>query len=136
MRLLVRGGLAFLALTELVLGAWAQFAPESFYSDFPTVQLTPPYSEHFVRDFGGATLGLALLLAAAAWWLERRLVLVALIAYLLWAVPHFAFHFGHLHGASPTELVFLVVSLSGTVLLPLTLLAIAPRALRAVPQAE
>ena len=35
-----------------------------------------------MRDFGGATLGLALVLGAAGIWLERRLVVVALLAYL------------------------------------------------------
>jgi hypothetical protein len=33
----------------------------------PTVDLTPPYSEHLFRDFGGATLGIAVVI-----WLERR----------------------------------------------------------------
>ena len=136
MRLVLRAGLALLAASELVLGVWAQFAPESFYRDFPTVQLTPPYSEHFLRDFGGATLGLAVLLGAAAWWLEKRLARIALVAYLAWAVPHLVFHLGHLHDASVADITFLVISLGGTVLLPCVLLAIAPRTFRAVPEAE
>jgi hypothetical protein len=132
----VRGGLVILAVVEIVLGVWTQFLPESFYRDFPTVTLTPPFSEHLMRDFGGATLGLAVVLAAAAWWLERRLVCVALIAYLVFAVPHFVFHLAHLHDASPSETGFLIVSLGGSVLLPLTLLALVPRTLKAVPRAE
>jgi hypothetical protein len=38
----------------------------------------PAFSEHLMRDFGGATLGLALVLGAAGIWLERRLAVVAL----------------------------------------------------------
>lgn len=42
----------------LVVGLWNQVLPRSFYDHFPTVALTPPYSGHFARDFGGATLGI------------------------------------------------------------------------------
>ena len=136
MTVVLRAGLVILALVEVGLGAWTQFFPESFYGDFPTVSLTPPFSEHLMRDFGGATLGLAVALAAAAWWLERRLVCVALIAYLVFAVPHFAFHLAHLHDGSSSDAAFLVVSLGGSVLLPAVLLALVPRTLPRVPRAE
>lgn len=136
MRIVLRAGLGILALVEIGLGMWTQFFPESFYRDFPTVGLTPPFSEHLMRDFGGATLGLAVVLAAAAWWLERRLVCVALIAYLVFAVPHFLFHLAHLHDASAGEVSFLMVSLGGSVLLPGVLLALVPRTLKPVPRAE
>lgn len=136
MRVVLRAGLVILTLVEVGLGVWTQFFPESFYRDFPTVALTPPFSEHLMRDFGGATLGLAVVLGAAALWLERRLVCAALIAYLVFAVPHFVFHLGHLHDASPSDAGFLVVSLGGSVLLPLALLALASRTLKRAPQAE
>jgi hypothetical protein len=51
-----------------------------------------PYNEHLVRDVGALNLALGVLLATAALLLERRLVQVSLIAYLVYAVPHFAFH--------------------------------------------
>ena len=41
---------------------------------------TRPFSEHPFHDFGGATLGLAVVLIAAAIRTERRLVVVALLA--------------------------------------------------------
>lgn len=129
MRLLVRGGLVILAVTEFGVGVWAQFFPELFYRDFPTVDLTPPFSEHLMRDYGGATLGLTVFLVAGAIWLDRRIVMLALVAYLVFALPHAAFHLMHLEGASPADSWFLAISLGGLVALAITVLAVAPRAL-------
>jgi hypothetical protein len=126
----IRGGLALLALVELALGAWTLLFPQSFYRDVPTVDLTPPYSEHLFRDFGGATLGLALVLAAAAVWMELRWVVVALLAYLAFAAPHFAFHLGHLHGATAWEAGLLTTLLAGSVALPAGLLLLTLTTLR------
>jgi hypothetical protein len=93
----------------------------------PTVDLTPPFSEHLFRDFGGATLGLAVVLTAAAVWTERRLVVVALLAYLAFSAPHLVFHLGHLDGAGGPTAIALVVLLAGSVLLPVALLVVALR---------
>ena len=127
MRVVVRIGLGVLALIQLGTGVWMQFFPRSFYEDFPTVDLTPPYSEHLMRDFGGASLGLAVVISAAAIWMERRLVLVALVAYLVYSVPHLVFHLAHLHHASSLDVAFIVGSLGGSVLLPLAVLLAALR---------
>jgi len=123
----LRPGLALLAAVEVVLGLWTLLFPASFYADVPTVDATPPFSEHLFRDFGGASLGLAVVLTAAAVWTERRLVVVALVAYLAFSVPHLGFHLGHLHGLSGTTAMVLVVVLAGSVLLPLALLVVALR---------
>jgi hypothetical protein len=127
MTALLRPGLGLLAAVEVVLGLWTLLFPASFYADVPTVDLTPPFSEHLFRDFGGATLGLAVVLTAAAVWTERRLVVVALLAYLMFAAPHLVFHLGHLHGASGPPATVLVVVLVGSVVLPLALLVVALR---------
>ncbi len=127
MRTVLRVGLLGFAAVELVLGVWTLVFPASFYADVPTVDLTPPFSEHLMRDFGGATLGLALVLAAAGIWLERRLVLVALGAYLAFSVPHLVFHVGHLEGATGAEAVVLVVVLGASVVVPSLLLPVAVR---------
>jgi hypothetical protein len=124
---LLRPGLALLAAVEIVLGLWTLLFPASFYSDVPTVDLTPPFSEHLFRDFGGATLGLAVVLTAAAVWTERRLVVVALLAYLAFSAPHLVFHLGHLDGADGPTAIALVVLLAGSVVLPLALLVVALR---------
>ena len=128
MTMTLRAGLVLLAGVEWVLGLWTAFFPRSFYEDVPTVDLTPPFSEHLMRDFGGATLGLAIVLTAAAVWLERRLVVVALLAYLAFALPHLMFHVGHLEDATSLEATVLTVLLAGSVVLPLALLALSPRA--------
>ncbi len=94
-------GLVVLAAIQLVVGAWTLLFPASFYNDVPTVDWTPPYSEHLFRDFGSTTLGIGIVVAAAAIWFERRLVLVALAAYLAYSVPHAFFHAHHLEGDSP-----------------------------------
>jgi hypothetical protein len=132
-RTALRAGLGGLALVELVLGAWTLLFPASFYRDVPTVDLTPPYSEHLFRDFGGATLGLAVVLAAAAAWLELRWVVVALLAYLAFAAPHLAFHLGHLHGATALEAGVLTALLVGSVVVPVSLLFLALTTVRRPP---
>src|SRR4051812_41732448 len=40
---------------QLIVGGWNQIAPRSFYDNFPTVDLNPPFSDHLAHDFGGAT---------------------------------------------------------------------------------
>jgi hypothetical protein len=124
----LRAGLTVLAAVQLVLGGWTLLFPASFYADVPTVDLTPPFSEHLFRDFGGATLGLALVLGSAAVTLEKRLVTVALLAYLAFSGPHLLFHLGQLSGASGTEAFVLVGSLFGSVVLPVVLLIAVGRA--------
>ncbi|MFF0341334.1 hypothetical protein [Kribbella sp. NPDC004875] len=97
MRTYVRTVLVSLAAVQLTLGVWLTFAPLSFYDNVPTVNWDPPFAEHAFRDFGSASLGLGLVMAAAAIRLERYLVGVALIAYAAFALPHMIFHLGHLH---------------------------------------
>ena len=128
MRTALRAGLAVLAAVEVLLGGWTLLFPASFYADVPTVDLTPPFSEHLFRDFGGATLGLAIVLGAAAVTLKKLLVRVALCAYLAFSVPHLVFHLGHLSGASAVEAFLLVTLLVASVVLPALLLWLSGRA--------
>jgi hypothetical protein len=125
MTTVLRAGLTLLAVVELVLGLWTLLSPAGFYATVPTVDLDPPFSEHPFRDFGGATLGLAVVLGAAAVRVETRAVVVALVAYLCFAVPHLVFHLGHLAGAGGTTAAALVVALAGSVALPAALLGFA-----------
>ena len=56
--------------------------------------LLPPYNEHLVRDHGAGTLALGVALALAAWWLDRRVVITATVAFLVFQVPDAVFHRG------------------------------------------
>jgi hypothetical protein len=131
-RRLLRPGLILLTIFAVVVGAWALFAPESFYEDFPGggrawVSALPPYNEHLVRDVGALNLALAVMVGGAAYYMDRRLTLVALIAYLVYAVPHFFFHMFHLDELSDSDKVLQTISLAFTVALPVYLLALSRR---------
>ena len=134
----LRGGLGLLALAATVVGGWALAAPRSFYDDFPGggrswVSPVGPYNEHLVRDVGELNLALAVLVAAAAILLERRLLFVALAAYLVNAVPHFIFHVTHMDELSTGDQVGQTVSLALAIVLPLALLPLARRAQAPAP---
>ena len=95
--MLLRVGLLALAVPEAVTALWALVSPKSFYRDFPglghhwLVSLGP-FNEHLTVDFGATSLALATLVLAAAVVLEPRLVRVALGCWLVWAIPHLAYH--------------------------------------------
>lgn len=109
MTALLRVSLILLAANELVVGAWNLFAPHSFYDDFPTVNQTPPFSDHFARDFGAATLGIAALLIVAAIRPGGSFPLPAGIAVSVFAIPHFVFHAGRLVHSSASDAAFLII---------------------------
>ena len=118
--------LGILAAVQATDGLYALFAPRSFYDDFPAgrgwVEALPAYSEHLVRDVGALFLATAVVLAAAAIWLERRLVLVALVSFLVFSVPHTIYHLFNLEGISTGDAITEAVLLVLTVLAPLALL--------------
>lgn len=124
MTVLIRIALAILFLDELLVGFWNQAFPQSFYDHVPTVDLTPPFSEHYARDFGGATLGIALILAIALVAPRAEFVLPAALAFSVFAVPHFLFHLGHLEGATSGEAVLLTAANAAVALLGLLTIAL------------
>lgn len=111
-----RLSLWFLCLSALTIGLVATFAPRTFYDDFPFVtawvSLLPPYNEHLVTDVGGLYLGFAVLLAWAAWTLQRTLVQAVCVAWLLTATLHLIFHAGHLEGFGTADAIAEIASLS------------------------
>jgi hypothetical protein len=97
MRTAPRVALGLVAAAQAELGLWGLIAPHALYRDFPGfghhwIAPLGVYNEHLMRDYAGAELGLAVLLACAAVWFERRLVLVAGASFLAATVPHFAYH--------------------------------------------
>lgn len=133
MRLLAhRAALGYLVVSGLLVGVWAQFAPRSFYDDFPGGGRDPwvgadgPYNEHLVRDVGGLYLGMALVAAWAAVSLTRTLVRLAGAAWLTFSLPHLVYHLANLEPLSTTDAVLESVSLSLLVLAALRLVAAPP----------
>ncbi len=129
---LVRGGwlqlgLLLLAAVPLSVGFWAFFAPYHFYDIFPLsgrhwVSTLGPYNEHLVRDYGATNLGFGVLLAATAVLLERQLTQIALVSWVVFAVPHFVFHLTQTHHFLLFDNLTQLGSLGFVVLLPIVLL--------------
>ena len=135
----IRAALVYPALIIGLVAVYILVAPKSFYDDFPTgpsawVSALPPYNEHLERDFGAAGLGLAVLAALAAWWMDRRLVQAAAIALFAGSLPHTIYHFTTTEALSTADNV---ASLTGLVLqavLPLLVLYLATGARQARPE--
>ncbi|MEU9651584.1 hypothetical protein AB0E00_22085 [Streptomyces sp. NPDC048110] len=120
----LRAGPGVLAGGQVLLGLWVLPLPELFWK-WPWVSHLPPYNEHLLRDFGGASLALAVVLCAAVATMERRLVLTALMAYLVFAVAHLLFHASHLEPLSAASAAGFLALLGTAVLLPAALVWLA-----------
>jgi AhpD family alkylhydroperoxidase len=103
----LRAGTASLGVPQVVLGVWALFWPRGFFDSFPVVagQHWLPayggYDSHLTTDVGATFLAIGALLLIAGWFGERLLIQVALVAYLVYAVPHFIFHLANDSVLSP-----------------------------------
>ena len=125
-RTAIRAALAGVGLIQVVNGAHALFFPVSFYEDFPFgrgwVEALPAYSEHLVRDVGGLFLATGAVLLAAAWTLQRRLIIVAAASFLLFSVPHAVYHLLNLEGLSTADAIGNTIGVLTIVFLPLWVL--------------
>jgi DMSO/TMAO reductase YedYZ heme-binding membrane subunit len=124
---ILRIGMIVLIVPQAVAGFWAFVAPRSFYETFPGfgrewVAPIGDYNAHFIADTGNLLLVLCLLLAVAAFYLERRLVRVALSLWLVFAVPHFISHVQLTEMFDGPDNVGNLVTLGIGVLLPILLL--------------
>jgi AhpD family alkylhydroperoxidase len=95
----IRVALLVLAIPQLGIGVWAVASPSGWFETFPGagnnwLPLYGPYSEHLAVDVGTAFLAIGVMLTLAAVWMDRRLVIAAAIAYLVYQVPHTIFHLG------------------------------------------
>ena len=124
----LRAGLIAIVVFEpLTIAAWGLIAPHSFYRDFPGdgrhwVSALPPYNEHLLRDFAAAELGFVVLLVAAAIFMERRLVQVALVAWGVSAIPHLGYHLTTTSHYSTTDNVLSIGGLAVEAALPFAML--------------
>jgi hypothetical protein len=127
----LRTGLLLLVVLQTIIAAWQYFAPLSFYTNFPTVALDPPYNEHLLSDVGGLGLAITVVTVCAAVWLEYRLVCAALLGFIVYALTHLAFHLTHFDGFSTGEAVEVGVGLAVYAVIPIVLLALARHVHRA-----
>ena len=118
--------LGALGLTQLFNGLYATISPSGFYENFPLgrgwVEAIPAYNEHLMRDVGALFIATGVLLLVAAYLLERRLTLITLVVWLIWAVPHTIYHLFNLEPYGTGDAIGNAVALTATVLLPLWLL--------------
>jgi hypothetical protein len=121
-----RTALALLAASNAAIGLLARLAPRTFYDDFPFVghwvDRLPPYNQHLVTDVGAFYLAFAVVLAWAAWTLQRELVRAACVGWILFSVLHFAFHATHLERFGAGDTVAELLSLGAVVALALVAL--------------
>jgi hypothetical protein len=119
---IARAALVVVTFSAASVGVLAAFAPRAFYDDFPFltnwVDLLPPYNEHLVTDVGGLQLGFAVVLAWAAWTLQRDLVRAACAGWALFSLLHFVFHITNLDGFSTADAIGEMVSLGLVLVLP------------------
>jgi hypothetical protein len=126
----IRIAFIYLAVTIGLLAIWILIAPRGFYDNFPGgsahwVSALPPYNEHLERDFGAAALGLTVLAALAAYWMERRVVQAAAITLLVAGLPHLIYHATTTSHYSTGDNVASLFGLALDVLLPLAILYLA-----------
>lgn len=115
-----------LALSAAFVGLWALLAPASFYAGFPGaarhwVAVDGPFNEHLVRDVGALNCALCVLSLVALLRPERAVVRATGLTWLIFAVPHLAYHAHHLGLYNRTDQVLNLVSLGGVVVLAATL---------------
>jgi hypothetical protein len=91
-----RYGLLLVAFGQLGATVQALVAPRSFYEDFPFgrgwVEAYPSYNDHLIYDYGAYTLGAVVALVIAAIWLDRRVIQVVTVSWLVSATIHFVNH--------------------------------------------
>jgi hypothetical protein len=127
-----RIALGYLSLVSLEIGLWAQFAPRSFYDNFPGlgrawVSVNGPYNEHLVRDVGGLNLGLAAVLIIAMVTLSRTTIVAASVASLLYGVPHLVYHIANTDGLATGDVAISLGGLALFAVLPIALIVIVQR---------
>ena len=124
-----RIALGYLAVVSITIGVWAQFAPRSFFDDFPGlgrawVSVDGPFNEHLVRAVGGLNLALATVLIAAMISLTRPLILAAAAASLASGIPHLVYHLAHADLLSTSDAATSIGGLALFAVLPVVLIVV------------
>jgi hypothetical protein len=131
-RTITRVLLVLFGLVEAVVGIWPLVSPTDFYQDFPGfrtgwVAMDGPFNEHLLRDFGGLNLTLAALLVGAAVIGTTAVARLGGVAGLLFGLPHFLYHLGHVSHFEQIDQVLIIATTGLGVVVPLAVLAIPGR---------
>ncbi|WP_167441592.1 hypothetical protein [Amycolatopsis vastitatis] len=131
-RTITRVLLVVFGLVEAVVGIWPLVSPTGFYQDFPGfragwVAMDGAFNEHLLRDFGGLNLALAALLIGAAVIGTTAVARLAAVSALLFGVPHFLYHLGHVGHFDRIDQVLIVATTGLGVVVPLVLLLLPGR---------
>ena len=109
--------LLVLAVSAAYVGVWAYVATASWYQSFPGfgrhwLPVLGPYNEHLAKDVGAMYLALAALSAGAALRAADTFVVrLVAVTWLVFSVPHLAYHLQHLYMYSGIDRPSNVVSL-------------------------
>jgi hypothetical protein len=140
-RATIRIALVYLTITIGIVAVWILAAPRGFYDDFPGggthwVSALPPYNEHLERDFGAASLGIALLAGLAAYWMDKRVIQAAALTLLAAGLPHLIYHLTTTGHYSTGDNIASLIGLALDVVLPLGLLYLVSDGAQGAPQPE
>lgn len=99
----LRLGLMVLGLPQIVVGGWALLDSTHWHGGV----ITPmgPFNDHLVRDVGAALTALGVMLMGATISLRLRTLQLVLIGWLVFALPHAAYHSLHFHQPGFSELI-------------------------------
>lgn len=120
-------GQAAVAVAQGTTSLWTAIAPGNFFHSYPSASapwLTAlgPYNEHLTFDFGVASLGLALLMLAAAVKPTAERVRLACSCFCAWSVPHLIYHVTHIEHLPEPKRWKNAFALTLSVAIPLILL--------------
>ena len=98
---LLRGALLYQALSLGLVGIWALFFPNHFYSSFPGfgmqwISADGAFNEHLVGDVGSLNLGIACATIYALISRNHGAATGSGIAALVYSTPHFFYHLHHI----------------------------------------
>lgn len=96
----IRAIALFVAVPQVVTGAWAVLAPRHWFETFPGVgpalpAADPPFNQHLVTDAGAGFLAVGVLLALTAVWGRPDALTLVLAGQLVFTVPHLIYHAAH-----------------------------------------
>jgi AhpD family alkylhydroperoxidase len=126
-----------IAIPQLLVALWIRISPHSFWSTFPGlghhwVKALGPYDGHTITDYGAALVGLSVGLIAVALFPRARAATILLVAWIVAATPHLAYHVVATGPLDAADNAVNIAVLALTVLLPAGLLVSELRANKTV----